>query len=113
MGQNVFRLAGAINNDASANGLTVSALTTAGNVLLATLAQNFPRKGYLIQNQSVADVYAVLDDSGGSVAPTVLVVAAGAGADKQGSTYDMTGLPHIGRIRIYGASGAQVALADW
>lgn len=71
--------------------------------LLSTVPQSLGRRGYFIENQDAADnVYVVYDDAAGSLTPTVLVLAHAATAGTQGGSITMTGLPHTGRIRIYG-----------
>src|SRR5437763_5570380 len=83
--------------DSSAN-----APSLAGLSLLATIpAPATPRLGYLIQAQCTAGLTVVLDDQGGSLASTVLVLQGAAANGGQGGSLSMAGMPHTGRIRIY------------
>lgn len=111
-GAGYYWLANANNVDASANGQTAASLLAAGAVLLATVAANAHRIGFLVQQQSANAVWVVLDD-GGSGTATTIVLDPAAGAGRQGGSLDMTSCPHSGRIRVYGTTGAQVSVAEW
>src|SRR5579884_75520 len=102
--------AGVNGVDYSANAPSLSGLT-----LLATIpSSSVPRQGYVIQAQCTAGLTVALDDAGGSLAPTILVLAGASANGGQGGTLDMTGLPHTGRIRIYSsASNCQMAARVW
>jgi ABC-type Fe3+-siderophore transport system permease subunit len=101
---------GNIGVDSSAN-----APSLAGLSLLATIsAPATPRLGYFIQAQCAAGVAVVLDDQGGSLAPTVVVLAGPATDGDQGGSLSMSGLPHTGRIRIYSSSpSCQMSARSW
>lgn len=111
-GAGYYWLANSNNVDASAGGQTPATLLDAGAVLLATVAANAHRIGFLVQQQSANAVWVVLDD-GASSTPTTLVLDPAAGANRQGGSIDMSSCPHSGRIRVYGTSGSQVAVAEW
>jgi len=97
----------ALNNDYSANALSLVGLT-----LLNTIPVNAFRIGYLIQNQSTAEVYLAYDD-GVSSTPSVFVLNPNL-SNLGGDIADMTSMPHHGRIRIYGSVSTQrVGAADW
>lgn len=111
-GAGLYGLGSADNNDASSAGQTAATLLAAGAVLLATLAPRPRRIGYLVQQQSANIVWVVLDDGASNTATTIVLDPA-AGANRQGGSLDMTSCPHQGRIRVYGTSGSQVAVAEW
>ena len=96
--------------DYSANAGSLSGLT-----LLATIpAPSVPRLGGVIQAQCTAGVTVVLDDPGGSLSPTLIVLAGAAANGGQGGSLDLAGMPHTGRIRIYSsAAGCQTAARTW
>jgi len=96
--------------DYSANTGSLSGLT-----LLATIpAPSVPRLGGIIQAQCTAGLTVVLDDQGGSLAPTIIVLAGAAANGGQGGSLDLTGMPHTGRIRIYSSNtGCQMAARAW
>src|SRR6266702_8586313 len=96
--------------DYSANAGSLSGLT-----LLATIpAPSVPRLGGVIQAQCTAGLTVVLDDQGGSLAPTLIVLAGPAAGGGQGGSLDLAGMPHTGRIRIYSsAAGCQMAARAW
>ena len=96
--------------DYSANAGSLSGLT-----LLATIpAPSVPRLGGVIQAQCTAGLIVVLDDQGGSLAPTLIVLAGPAASGGQGGSLDLAGMPHTGRIRIYSsAAGCQMAARAW
>ena len=96
--------------DYSANAGSLSGLT-----LLATIpAPTAPRFGGVIQAQCTAGLTVALDDQGGSLTPTLIVLAGPAANGGQGGALDLSGLPHTGRIRIYSsASGCQMAARAW
>lgn len=97
-----------LNNDASAN---APAIPGALN-LLATLPVNPQRIGYIVQQQSV-NVLTVAFDDGASSTPTVLILDPAAAANRQGGAFTFTGMPHYGRIRVFGLAGSQVGAAEW
>jgi hypothetical protein len=87
--------------DYSANAPSLTCLT-----LLATIPANTSRVGFFIEAQGIAGLTVAFDDATGALTPT-LVVLGGAGANGgQGGSIDMSGLPHTGRIRIFGASSS-------
>ncbi len=96
--------------DYSANAGSLSGLT-----LLATIpAPSVPRLGGVIQAQCTAGLIVVLDDQGGSLAPTLIVLAGPAAGGGQGGSLDLAGMPHTGRIRIYSSvAGCQMAARAW
>ena len=96
--------------DYSANAPSLSGLS-----LLATIpAPTAPRLGYLVQAQCAAGLTVVLDDPGGSLTPTVVVVQGAAANGGQGGSLSMAGMPHTGRIRIYSSSSScQMAARSW
>jgi hypothetical protein len=101
---------GESGTDYSANPPSLAGLT-----LLATIpAPTKPRRGFLIQAQCAAGLDIALDDPNGATAPTVIILS-GAGRDGgQGSSIDMSGVPHTGRIRIYSTdANCQVAARSW
>lgn len=100
------------NVDASASGQTAASLIAAGASLLATIAANPNRIGYVVQQQSANVIWVVLDDGLAGTATTIVLDPA-AGANRQGGAIDMSSGPHAGRIRVYGTSGSQVAVAEW
>ena len=87
----------------------------AGLTLLATIpASALPRLGYLIQAQCAAGLTVALDDEGGSLAPTIIVLQGSAVDGGQGASLSMAGMPHTGRIRIYSTSSScQMAARSW
>jgi len=111
-GAGYYWKANANNVDASAAGQTVTSLLAAGAVLLATMAVNTRRIGFLVQQQSASTVWVVMDDGGSGTQTTLVLDPAGA-AGRQGGSVDMSSCPHSGRIRVYGTSGSQVAVAEW
>jgi ABC-type Fe3+-siderophore transport system permease subunit len=96
--------------DYSANAGSLSGLT-----LLATIpAPSVPRLGGVIQAQCTAGLTVVLDDQGGLLSPTIIVLAGPAANGGQGGSLDLAGMPHTGRIRIYSsAAGCQMAARAW
>jgi len=96
--------------DYSANAGSLSGLT-----LLATIpAPSVPRLGGVIQAQCTAGLTVALDDQGGSLSPTIIVLAGPAANGGQGGSLDLAGVPHTGRIRIYSsAAGCQMAARAW
>lgn len=79
--------------------------------VLGTIAPNVNRKAFFAQNQAATDIQVVLDDGAGTTA-TIIVLAAGASAGKQGGYWDTTGFLHLGRIRICGTASSQYAAAE-
>lgn len=96
--------------DYSANAPSLSGLT-----LLATMpAPVVPRLGYFIEAECTAGLTVVFDDAGGSLTPTIVVLAGAASNGGQGGSLSMGGMPHTGRIRIYSSSaGCQMAARNW
>jgi hypothetical protein len=96
--------------DYGANAPSLSGLT-----LLATIpAPAVPRLGYLIEAQCTAGLTVVLDDQGGSLTPTIVVLQGSGANGGQGGSLGMAGMPHTGRIRIYSSSSScQMAARSW
>ena len=96
--------------DYSANAGSLSGLA-----LLATIpAPSVPRLGGVIQAQCTAGLTVALDDQGGSLSPTIVVLAGPAANGGQGGSLDLSGMPHTGRIQIYSsAAGCQMAARAW
>jgi hypothetical protein len=96
--------------DYSANAVTLGSLS-----LLNTIPPDIGRAGYFIQNHDAADnVYVAYDTGDGSDTPTVLVLAPATAANGQGGTAERSGMPHTGRIRIYGDhSTTKMAARSW
>ena len=101
---------GQSGGDYSANAPSLTGLT-----LLATIpAPGTPRLGYFIEAQCTAGLLVVLDDQGGSLAPTIVVLQGAGATGGQGGSLSMDGMPHTGRIRIYSSSsGCQMAARTW
>jgi hypothetical protein len=97
------KVGGGIAIDASANAPAVNTLGT----LLVTMAVNAARLGAFVQNQSINEIYVVLDD-GVSGTPTIITLDPASAAGKQGGSWDTRGFLHTGRIRVYGTAGAQI-----
>lgn len=95
--------AGTTGTDFSANAATIP---MAGFVLLATIPATPTRAAVEIQNQSAGTLQVVRDDGTGANQTTILL-GPGSGAGTQGGGWANTTFK--GRIRVYGASGAQVA----
>jgi hypothetical protein len=95
--------------DYSTNTPSLSGLT-----LLATIAASSTRLGYFIQSQDTNGLTIALDDEAGSLTPTIVQLSGAASSNAQGGSLSMSGMPHSGRIRIYGASsGVQMAARAW
>jgi hypothetical protein len=96
--------------DYSANAGSLSGLT-----LLATIpAPLLPRLGGVIEAQCIAGLVVALDDPGGLLAPTLIVLGGAAADGGQGGALDLAGMPHTGRIRIYSSSSScQMAARSW
>lgn len=94
---------GSTGTDYSANAATVP---ISGLVLLATVPATPGRYYVEVQNQSAGTLQLVRDDGAGANQSTVLL-APGAGAGQQGGGWSSTTFK--GRVRVYGASGAQVS----
>ncbi|MFI4947766.1 MAG: hypothetical protein ACHQC9_03080 [Alphaproteobacteria bacterium] len=94
---------------------SANAPSLAGLSLLATIpAPAAPRLGYIVQAQCTAGLTVVLDDPGGSLTPTIVVIAGAAANGGQGGSLSMAGMPHTGRIRIYSTSpSCQMAARSW
>ena len=91
--------------DASANPPTIPGALN----LLATVAPGNRSGFYSIQNQSVNQLTVVLDDGNGN-AQTVFILGVAAGAGQPGGSMDNGMSAHVGRIRVYGTAGSQVAI---
>jgi hypothetical protein len=95
--------AGSTGVNFSANAATVP---ISGLVLLTTVPAT-PGRAYVeIQNQSAAMVQVVRDDGLGNNQTSILIASGSAAGTQGGSWFSAT---FKGRIRVYGASGAQVA----
>jgi hypothetical protein len=94
---------GTTGTDYSANAATIPISTF---VLLATIPATSGRNYVEVQNQSAGTLQMVRDDGAGANQSTVLL-APGAGAGQQGGGWSSSTFK--GRIRVYGASGAQVS----
>ncbi len=94
---------------------SANAPSLAGLSLLATIpAPVAPRLGYLVQAQCTAGLTVVLDDQGGLLAPTIVVLQGSGANGGQGGSLSMAGMPHTGRIRIYSSSSnCQMAARSW
>ncbi len=96
--------------DYSANAGSLTGLT----LLAAIPAPSVPRLGGIIQAQCTAGLTVVLDDQGGLLTPTIIVLAGPAANGGQGGSLDLAGMPHTGRIRIYSSSSScQMAARSW
>lgn len=93
-----------IRRDFSANPATIP---MSGFVLLSTANINADRIGVEVQNQSAATIQVVLDDGHDSTGSDVTILLQGAGAGAQGGGWSST--TFRGRVRLYGAAGAQVS----
>lgn len=100
------------STDYSSAGQTPTTLLAAGAVLLATVPANGLRIGFLVQQQSAGVIWVVLDD-GEDGTPSTIVLDPAAGANRQGGSVDLSSCPHSGQIRVYGATGSQVAVVEW
>lgn len=95
--------------DYSANAPSLSGLS-----LLATIPANAARLGYFIQAQDTDGLTVVMDDQAGSLTPTIILLSGPGVEGNQGGSLSMSGIPHTGRIRLYGASsGVQMAARAW
>lgn len=104
--------------DASTNQPSLSGLT-----LITTLNSKPDRLGYMVQVQgSAADcgdtaggAVVVALDSGEDGSPvTIVTLAYPSVTGGQGGAMDASGMPHSGRIRVFGKSAAcRVAAAQW
>jgi len=94
---------------------SANAPSLAGLSLLATIpVPAVPRLGYFLQAQCTAGLVVVLDDQGGSLTPTFIMLAGSATNGGQGGSLSMAGMPHTGRIRIYSSSSnCQMAARSW
>ncbi len=82
--------------------------------LLVTIPANPLRAGFFIQSQDTGNLTVVLDDQGGSLQYTVVVLGGADVTGDQGGSLSMSGMPHSGRIRIYAAGPTyQMAARDW
>lgn len=94
---------GTTGADFSANAATIP---MAGFVLLTTVPATATRAGVEVQNQSAGTVQMVRDDGTGANQTTILI-SPGAGVGTQGGGWSSNTFK--GRVRVYGATGAQVA----
>jgi hypothetical protein len=94
---------GSTGTDYSANAATIP---ISGFVLLATIPVNATRAFAEVQNQSAGTLQVVRDDGSGNNQTTILL-ASGGTAGSQGGGWSSTTFK--GRIRVYGATGAQCA----
>jgi hypothetical protein len=95
--------------DYSANAPSLTGLT-----LLATIPANSSRLGFFIQAQGTAPLTVAIDDATGSLTPTIVVLAGAGSNGGEGAAIDMGGLPHTGRIRIFGnSSSVPMAARAW
>ncbi|HEV2335382.1 MAG TPA: hypothetical protein VGS13_07785 [Stellaceae bacterium] len=94
---------------------SANAPSLAGLSLLATIpAVATPRLGYIVQAQCTAGLTVVLDDQGGNLTPTIVVIAGASANGGQGGSLSMAGMPHTGRLRIYSSSpSCQMAARSW
>ena len=90
--------------DYSANAATVP---MSGLVLLATIPATASRASVEVQNQSAGTVQVVRDDGNGTSGTVSSIILAGSGAGLQGGGWSSTSFK--GRVRIFGASGSQIA----
>lgn len=90
--------------DYSVNAATIP---SSGFVLLQTVPVTCYRSSIEVQNQSAGTIQIVRDDGNGNNQSTVLL-APGSAANTQGGSWGSQTFK--GRVRIYGASGAQVAV---
>ena len=95
---------GSIADDSSAN---AAAVPISGFVLLATVPMSQFRNAVEVQNQSASTIQVVRDDGAGTAGTISSILLAGSGANAQGGGWSSTTFK--GRIRVYGASGAQVS----
>ena len=91
--------------DYSANAATIP---QAGFVLLATVPVACFRNSIEIQNQSAGTIQVVRDAGNGTQLTSMLLT--GSGTNQQGG--DWLSTTFKGRILVYGASGAQVGIAQ-
>lgn len=91
--------------DYSAN--TAAAITAAqATTLLSTVPATSTRAYVEVQNQSAGTLSLVRDD-GAAGNQTLILLAPGSGAGTQGGGWSSSTFK--GRVRVYGASGAQVS----
>jgi hypothetical protein len=93
----------ATGTDYSAN---AAAVPISGYVLLATIPANQGRRSVEVDNQSAGAIQVVRDDGTGNNQSSV-VLASGGAAGTQGGSWSST--TFLGRVLVYGPSGAQVA----
>lgn len=101
-----IRHAGSTGTDYSAN---AAAVPIATYVLLATIPANPQRYVVEVQNQSAALIQVVKDD-GSDNNKTSFLLASGGAAGTQGGAW--SSLTFRGRVRVYGPTGSQVAVAQ-
>src|SRR5712691_2570680 len=80
--------------DYSANAGSLSGLSLLVTIPPATV----PRFGGVIQAQCTAGLTVAFDDQGGSLTPTLIMLAGSAANGGQGGALDLAGMPHTGRI---------------
>jgi hypothetical protein len=78
-----------------------------GYTLLTTVPVNGNRAAIEVQNQSAGTIQVVRDDGSAGSGTVSSILLAGAGAGLPGGSWASTTFK--GRLRIYGASGAQVS----
>ncbi len=91
----------------SVNLPTVAEILAAGNVLLATAPRNPQRTQISVENQSAATLILVCDRGDDTGIWQRLLTGVGAG--QQGADWTS---PFIGRVRVYGATGARVSVVE-
>ena len=95
---------GGVNADVSSAPATVPEATF---VLLATIPINGNRSTVEVQNQSAALIQVVLDDGSGTAGTiSSYLLGPGTGANTAGGVWNSQTFK--GRVRVYGATGAQV-----
>lgn len=96
--------AGSTGTDYSIN---AAAVPVSGLTLLQTVAATPSRNAIEIQNQSAGSIQIVRDD-GANSAPSSILLGSGGSQGAQGGGWSSTTFK--GRLRIYGAPGAQIAI---
>jgi hypothetical protein len=83
--------------------------------VLATIAANPARRGYVVQNQSADQLQVKYLNSAGAGTKTIILLEPSAtGAGHAGQAVDFNGMPHQGEIVILGPNaGAQLGARDW
>lgn len=93
-----------IANDFSVN---APAVPIGGLTLLLTIPVTERRALVEVQNQSAATIQVVRDDGAGTTGTVSSILLSGAGAGSQGGGWSSATFK--GRVRVYGAAGAQIA----